>query len=84
MSKYLKNDAVKQVARNLIMDAAQREKAKAGRVTMPKVFLAVGSVGFAVMIALAFFQPFVRKITGLCCNIRRIFVGGAGACYCIF
>ncbi len=56
MSKYLKNDAVKQVARNLIMDAAQREKAKAGRVTMPKVFLVVGSVEFAVMIALAFFS----------------------------
>lgn len=56
MSKYLKNDAVKQVARNLIMNAAQSEKAKAGRVTMPKVFLVVGSVEFAVMIALAFFS----------------------------
>lgn len=56
MSKYLKNDAVKQVARNLIMNAAQREKAKAGRVTMPKVFFVVGSVEFAVMIALAFFS----------------------------
>lgn len=56
MSKYLKNDAVKQVARNLIMNAAQREKAKAGRVTMPKVFLVVGSVEFAVMIALTFFS----------------------------
>lgn len=44
MSKYLKNDAVKQVARNLIMNAAQREKAKAGRVTMPKVFLVVGQL----------------------------------------
>lgn len=56
MSKYLKNDAVEQVARNLIMNAAQREKAKAGRVTMPKVFLVVGSVEFAVMIALTFFS----------------------------
>lgn len=56
MSKYLKNDAVKQVARNLIMNAAQREKAKAGRVTMPKVFFVVGSVEFAVMIALTFFS----------------------------
>ena len=60
MSKYLKNDAVKQVARNLIMNAAQREKAKAGRVTMPKVFLVVGSVEFAVMIALTFFSLCTR------------------------
>lgn len=65
MSKYLKNDAVKQVARNLIMDAAQREKAKAGRVTMPKVFFVVGSVEFAVMIALmfsAFCPPIYRPL----------------------
>lgn len=62
MSKYLKNYAAKQVARNLIMDAAQSEKAKAGRVTMPKVFLAVGSVGFAVMIALAFFSLLSAKL----------------------
>lgn len=38
------------------MDAAQSEKARAGRVTMPKVFLVVGSVEFAVMIALTFFS----------------------------
>ena len=53
MSKYLKNDAVKQVARNLIMNAAQREKAKAGRVTMPKVFFVIGIIGF-VLLATAF------------------------------
>lgn len=56
MSKHLKNYAATRAATRLVMDAAQSEKAKAGRVTMPKVFLVVGSVEFAVMIALAFFS----------------------------
>lgn len=38
MSKYLKNYAATRAATRLVMDAAQSEKAKAGRVMMPKVF----------------------------------------------
>lgn len=56
MSKHLKNYAATRAATRLVMDAAQSEKARAGRVTMPKVFLVVGSVEFAVMIALTFFS----------------------------
>ena len=39
MSRHLKNYAATRAATRLVMDAAQSEKAKAGRVTMPKVFL---------------------------------------------
>lgn len=65
MSKHLKNYAATRAATRLVMDAAQSEKARAGRVTMPKVFLVVGSVEFAVMIALtfsAFCPPIYRPL----------------------
>lgn len=38
MSRHLKNYAATRAATRLVMDAAKSEKAKAGRVTMPKVF----------------------------------------------
>ena len=46
MSKHLKNYAATRAATRLVMDAAQSEKAKAGRVIMPKVFFVIGIIGF--------------------------------------
>lgn len=42
MSRHLKNYVATRAATRLVMDAAKSEKAKAGRVTMPKVFLLSG------------------------------------------
>ena len=42
MSRHLKNYVATRAATRLVMDAAQSEKAKAGRVTMPKVFFVIG------------------------------------------
>ena len=46
MSRHLKNYVATRAATRLVMDAAKSEKAKAGRVTMPKVFFVIGIMFF--------------------------------------
>lgn len=51
MSRHLKNYVATRAATRLVMDAAKSEKAKAGRVTMPKVFFVIGIIGFVLLAA---------------------------------
>ena len=54
MSRHLKNYVATRAATRLVMDAAKSEKAKAGRVTMPKVFFVIGIIGFVLLATATF------------------------------
>lgn len=65
MSKHLKNYAATRAATRLVMDAAQSEKAKAGRVTMPKVFFVIGIVGFVFLATATFLCGRIPHMIGI-------------------
>ncbi len=65
MSKHLKNYAATRAATRLVMDAAQSEKAKAGRVTMPKVFFVIGIIGFVLLTTATFLCGRIPHMIGI-------------------
>ena len=65
MSRHLKNYAATRAATRLVMDAAQSEKAKAGRVTMPKVFFVIGIIGFVLLATATFLCGRIPHMIGI-------------------
>lgn len=65
MSKHLKNYAATRAATRLVMDAAQSEKAKAGRVMMPKVFFVIGIIGFVLLATATFLCGRIPHMIGI-------------------
>lgn len=65
MSRHLKNYVATRAATRLVMDAAQSEKAKAGRVTMPKVFFVIGIIGFVLLATATFLCGRISHMIGI-------------------
>lgn len=65
MSRHLKNYVATRAATRLVMDAAQSEKARAGRVTMPKVFFVIGIIGFVLLATATFLCGRIPHMIGL-------------------
>lgn len=65
MSRHLKNYAATRAATRLVMDAAQSEKAKAGRVMMPKVFFVIGIIGFVLLATATFLCGRIPHMIGI-------------------
>ena len=65
MSRHLKNYVATRAATRLVMDAAQSEKAKAGRVTMPKVFFVIGIIGFVLLATATFLCGRIPHMIGI-------------------
>lgn len=65
MSKHLKNYVATRAATRLVMDAAQSEKARAGRVTMPKVFFVIGIIGFVLLATATFLCGRIPHMIGI-------------------
>ena len=65
MSRHLKNYVATRAATRLVMDAAKSEKAKAGRVTMPKVFFVIGIIGFVLLATATFLCGRIPHMIGI-------------------
>ena len=78
MSRHLKNYVATRAATRLVMDAAKSEKAKAGRVTMPKVFFVIGIIGFVLLATATFLcgripHAYMIKVSRWCREKRTIY-----------
>lgn len=65
MSRHLKNYVATRAATRLVMDAAQSEKARAGRVTMPKAFFVIGIIGFVLLATATFLCGRIPHMIGI-------------------
>lgn len=72
MSRHLKNYVATRAATRLVMDAAKSEKAKAGHVTMPKVFFVIGIIGFVLLATATFLCGRIPHMIGIAAGFAMI------------